>query len=184
MYGDHQVGCGSIGDCISRHNAIRDVIFSAAQCAVLVASKEMPSLISNSLARPADICLPNWSCGRPAALNVHVISPLQQQTHEEAATYPGHALQVGVISSHLSACCSAGIDFIPLVAETLSGLAEDTILIIRIIGQAIGQRDAYPEAPNCTRHLFLRVAISLWRGNAILWLHHHPTLPPSLDCLV
>ena len=79
------------------------------------------------------------------------------------------------------------IDFISLVAETLGGLAEDTIFIIRAIGQAIGLRAASSEAraPNCTRHLFLRVAISLWHRNVILWLHRHPTLPPNfLDTMV
>ena len=80
IYGDHQVGCGGNGDRISRHNAIRDVIFSAAQCAALAPSREMPNLVSNSLARPADIFLLNWSCGRPAAHDVHVISSLQRQT--------------------------------------------------------------------------------------------------------
>ena len=42
-------------------------------------------------------------------------------------------LQVGVqrrLASHLSACRSAGVDFIP-IAEALGGLAEDTIMIVR-----------------------------------------------------
>ena len=36
-FGDHQVGCAGIGDRIARHNAIRDVLFNAAQsaCAAL-----------------------------------------------------------------------------------------------------------------------------------------------------
>ena len=130
-------GCGGNGDHISRHNAIQDVIFSAAQCASLVPSKEMPNLFPNSLARPADIFLPNWSCGHPAALDVHVISFLQQQTFEEVASNAGHALQVGVklkLYFHLSACQSVGIDFIPLVADTLGGLAEHTMFIICSIG--------------------------------------------------
>ena len=33
---DHQVGCGGNSDCIFRHNAIRDAVFSAAQSAALV----------------------------------------------------------------------------------------------------------------------------------------------------
>ena len=55
-----------------------------------------PNLILNSLARPADIFLPNWSCGLPTSFGVHVISPLQQQTLGEAASTPGHSLRVGV----------------------------------------------------------------------------------------
>ena len=61
-FGDHQVGCGGNGDRITRHNAIRDVVFIAAQSAAL----EMPNLIPDSLSRPADVFLPTWSRGRPA----------------------------------------------------------------------------------------------------------------------
>ena len=82
--GDHQVGCGGNGDRISCHNAIRDVVFSAAQSAALAPSKETPGLVPCSQSRPTDI-LPNWSCGRFTALDVHVISPLQQQTIAEAS---------------------------------------------------------------------------------------------------
>ena len=54
-YGDHQVGCGGNGDQISHYNAIRDVIFSAAQSVALAPSKETLGLVPNSSSRPADI---------------------------------------------------------------------------------------------------------------------------------
>ena len=88
IFGDHQVRCSGNGDRISRHNAIRDVVFSAAQSAALAPSKETPGLLASSLSRPADILLPNWKGGRPAALDVHLISPLQQQTLNEASFTP------------------------------------------------------------------------------------------------
>ena len=181
IFGDHQVGCSGNGDRISRHNAIRDVVFSAAQSAALAPSKETPGLLASSLSRPADILLPNWKGGRPAALDVHVISPLQQQTLNEASFTPGHALQVGVnrkLASSLSACRSAGLHFIPLVAETLGGLADDTIQTVRSIGKAIADRVGTTDSSNSSKHLFGRLAIALWRGNACLWLHRLPTLPP------
>ena len=187
IFGDHQVGCGGNGDRISRHNAIRDVVFSAAQSAALAPSKETLGLVPSSLSRPADILLPNWSCGRPAALDVHVISPLQQQLLGEASFTPGHALQVGVgrkLATHLSACRSNGTDFIPLVAETLGGLAEDTIRTVRSIGHAIADRSGSLDPSTTSRHLYGRLAIALWRGNACLWLHRHPTLPPYVDGVV
>ena len=117
VYEDHQVGYGGSGDRISGHNAIWDMILSAAQCAAFAPSRKMPNLVSNSLPRPADIFLPSWSCDHPAALDVHVISPLQQQTLEEAATNPGHALQVDVkrkLSSHLQFAAVRGLISFPL----------------------------------------------------------------------
>ena len=125
------------------------------------------------------VFLPTWSRGRPAALDVHVISPLQQQTLGEAASTPGHALQVGVqrkLISHLSACRSAGVDFIPIVMETLGGLAEDSIATLRSLGKAIAQRVG-SDTSVTTKQLFHRSAIALWRGNATLWLHRQPILP-------
>ena len=184
MFGDHQVGCGGNGDRIARHNAVRDVLFSAAQSAALAPIKEAPSLVPSSSSRPADILLPAWSHGRPAALDVHIISPLQLQTLVEAATHPGHALDVGVhrkLSSHLSVCRSAGVDFIPVVAETLGGLAKDTISMIRSIGRALGQRSNPSDPATSTQQLFGRFALALWRGNACSWLHRVPLIPPSLD---
>ena len=177
--GDHQVGCGGNGDCISRHNAIRDVLFTAAQSASLAPSKETPGLVPSSLSRPADILLLNWCQG--------VISPLQQSTLAKAASTPGHALQVGTrrkLASNLSACRAVGAECIPLVAETLGGLSEDSIHTIRAIGHDIGLRLSSPNPSISSKHLFGRVAIALWRGNASLWLHRHPTLPPSLDGVV
>ena len=172
------------GDRISRHNAIRDVIFSAAQSAALAPSKESPGIVPSSLSRPADVLLPNWSSGRPAVLDVHVISPLQHQTIVEASHTPGHALQVGIrrkLTAHLSVCRSTGTDFIPLVAETLGGLGEDTIRTVAAIGRAIADRSGSPDPSSTSKNLFGRFAIALWRGNACLWLHRHPSLPPSLD---
>ena len=187
IMGDHQVGCGRNGDRFSRHNAIRDLLFTAAQSAALAPSKETPGLVPSSLSRPADILLPNWCQGRPAALDIHVISPLQQLTLAEVASTPGHALQVGTcrnLASNLSACRAVGAECIPLVAETLVGLSEDSIHTIRAIGRAIGLRSSSPNPSISSKHLFGRVAIALWRGNASLWLHRHPTLPPSLDGVV
>ena len=136
------MGCGGNGDRISRHNSIRDVVFSVAQSAALVPSKEIAGLVPGSLSRPADVFLPSWSCGRPAALDIHVISPLQQLTLSEASVTPGQALQVGVqrkLSSNLPACREAGVE---CMAETLGGLAEDTVLTFRSLGRAIADRAA------------------------------------------
>ena len=132
--GDHQIGCGGNGDRIARHNNLRDVLFNAAQSAALGPRKEALGLVPNSSARPADILLPNWSHGRQAALDVAVISPLQQLTVADAAVTPGHALEVCVsckLSANLPSCRAAGIECVPMVVEALGGWAPEAIGIIR-----------------------------------------------------
>ena len=110
-YGDHHVGCGGNGDRIHRHDSIRDAVFSAAQSAALAPLKEAPSLIPGSSTRPADVYLPNWKRGQPAALDVTVISTMQQQTLLGASITPGHALQVGEerkMAAHAAICQELG----------------------------------------------------------------------------
>ena len=95
----------------------------------------------DSATRPADFLLPNWCNGRPAALDIHVISPLQPLTLSEAAYTQGHALQVGMqwkLNANLSNCRYAGVEFIPMVVETLGSLASDFISTVSAIGRSVG----------------------------------------------
>lgn len=184
QFGDHQVGCRGNAD---RHNAICDALFVTAQSAALTTSREAHGVVADSLLRPADVLLPNWHCDRPAALDVQ-ISPLQDLTLRKAACIPGHALQVGVqrkLTSHLANCRASGVEFIPIVAETLGDLAEDTV---NTIWRAIVQRiSSHISSTSSTSHLFHHLAISLWWGNACLWIHRHPPLPsppPSVDGVI
>ena len=94
QFGDHQVWCGGNGDRIHRHDSVRDALFSA-QTAALAPRKEVPLLIPGTRSRPADIFLPIWQRGQPAALDVTVILTLQQFTVEGAAVTQGYALAVG-----------------------------------------------------------------------------------------
>ena len=167
IYGDHQVACGGNGDRIARHNSLRDVIFFAAQAAALGPRREAPSLVPNSSSRPADILLPSWSQGRSAALDVSVISPLQKLTLSGAATFPGHALNVGAnrkLAAGLPACRAAGVEFIPLMVETLGGWSSEAILNIKI-GQSLGQRTSPTFPAETVKHLFGHLAMAIWRGN-------------------
>ena len=103
----------------------------------------------DSLSRPADVFLSTWSQGHPAALDVHMISPLQQQTLGEAAFTPGYALQVGVERKLASWQVGIGrwhpspnlhVSRSGVHPTMLGGLAEDLISILHSLGTAIAQR--------------------------------------------
>ena len=187
QFGEHQVGCGGNADRIMRHNAIRDALFEVAQSAAFAPTREAAGVVADSHSRPADILLPTWRCGRPPALDIHVISPLQDLTLCAAASTPGHSLHVGMqgkLAAHLSDCRAAGMDFLPTVVESLGGLSKDTISTVRAIGNAFSKRASPGDPSTSTGQLFHRLAISLWRGNACLWLHRHPTLPPPVNRII
>ena len=182
-FGDHHVGCGGNGDRIHRHNSVRDAVFSAAQSAALAPRKGVPSLIPGTQSRPADIFLPSWKRGQPAALDVTVISTLQQLTLQGAAEFQGYALSVGEerkMAAHASSCRAVGVSFVPLVVESLGGWSKGAADTLSSIGRLLGQRLGSPPAET-TRHLFQRCSISLWRGNATLWLRRLPVHPPTID---
>ena len=108
-FGDQQVGCGGNGDRVVRHDALRNVIFTAlaVQSAALGPRKKAPALIAGTQSRPADVFLPTWSRGQPTTLDVTVTSPIQALTIQEASTTAGHALEVATsrkLATHLSPC--------------------------------------------------------------------------------
>ena len=163
-------------DRIFRHNSLRDGVFSAAQTATLAPRKEVPSLASSQaprIALPMSSYIPCWKGGRPAALDITVISTMQQLTIRSAAEIQGHALLVAEerkFAAHGAECQAACISFIPLAIETLGGLSDTTADTISNIGRLIGQRFGIsPRESSC--QLFQRLAISLWRGNASAWIH-------------
>ena len=81
-----------------------------------------------------------------------------------------HLVMTAVVS------LSVGVEFIPLVVESLGGWSEEAVHNICRIGRLLGQRTGAPPAES-TRHLFQRLAISLWRSNASMWAQRLPTHP-------
>ena len=119
--------------------------------------------------------LPNWRRGQPAALDIH--ATMQQQTLVGASTTPGYALQVG---EERKMAAHAGVSFIPLVVESLGGWSYEAIQTIKSIGRLQGQRLGLPP-PDTTRHLFQRLTIALWKGNASLWVRRQPVRSAIID---
>ena len=70
--GDHGMVCGTGGEGIARHRALRDALHDTAAAAGLAPRKEMRALLPGNNRRPADIYIPGWSRGRDAALDVCV----------------------------------------------------------------------------------------------------------------
>ena len=87
------------------------------------------------------------------------------------------------MAAHAEECRAVGISFVPMVVETLGGWSEDAVHTIRTIGRLQGQRLGIPPAES-NRHLFQRLAISLWKGNASLWLRRLPSSSAVVDGII
>ena len=71
--------------------------------------------------RPADVLVPNWDLGKPAAFDLTVASPLNQSILNEACVTAGSSARVSEQRKHASndvKCSELGWSCIPLAVET------------------------------------------------------------------
>ena len=106
----------------------------------------MASLVPGSASRPADVFLPTWERGQPAALDVTVVSTLQNRTVAGAASVSGYALSVArerKVAAHSEACQSAGVSFVPMVVETLGGWDEEAVWSVQSLSSVARRVNAW-----------------------------------------
>jgi len=78
LLGHHQVTCSRGGAITSRHNRVRDAFARLAAAAGMSPKVEQGSF-AHDRTRPADILVPAWSHGKPAAFDVTIVSPHTQE---------------------------------------------------------------------------------------------------------
>jgi len=146
-YGDHALVCCGGGDRTRRHNLLRNIAFHAAEAASLRPEMERPGLLPQrplmgpscedgapvevgdgtaGSRRPADVYIPRWRYGPPAAWDFAVTSGLRLDLQIDAATSPGSVttryedFKCGYRDTR-SECSAQGVSFIPMVVEAVGG---------------------------------------------------------------
>ena len=173
--------CHHWGERITRHNAIRDHVYSMAASAVLNPVKEGRFILLGDDRRPADIYLPSWAEGRDAALDVTVINLLQSATVAEAAETPGHSLTVAFERKMRGAaddCARQGVAFIPLAFESLGGWHKTAELQVRRLAQALARQTGKDESECCSQAIS-RLSLLLMKGNASILINRIPAAPDA-----
>ena len=130
--GHHATVCNTNGERISRHNAIRDVIYGMASQAALSPQLEKQYILPGTQMKPADLYTPTWSAGKPLAIDISVVSPTQShlllynhtQTEKLCAAQWREEQKN---TKYLEALHSQNILFIPMAVETFGmGVGEQT----------------------------------------------------------
>ena len=146
VYGDHALVCPCRGDRVKRHNALRNQAFFTALAAGFPGAElERPGLLQPrsrgegppeteedasgldaGSRRPADVYIPRWRNGAPAALDFAVASGLRGDLLAASAAAPGAAAeryegQKRLFLDAARSCGAAGITFIPMVMEAHGG---------------------------------------------------------------
>ena len=148
QFGHHSRRCCAGGDRVVRHNALRNVVFNFCCTAGLRPVLEKPGLLLparpseiSSQRRPADIYLPCWTGGLPAALDFAVTAPQRQEIVSEAAHTPLAAAKAYSQSKRdhqgtQDACDAQGIRFQPMVCETSGAWSTEALEVLQLIAKA------------------------------------------------
>ena len=126
----------------------------------------------------------NWVGGKDAALDVTVVTPLQDNTMPGAAHTAGHSLTYAYerkINGAEEECRRQGIAFLPMVVESFGGWHPDAKREVKKLGAALARHTGQDEG-EATSHLWSRMSILLQRGNAAILGNRIPNQPgPHID---
>jgi len=145
--GRHAATCPSWGDKTRRHNAARNRAGVFATAAGLNPTLEQPGLLQPSPGqpnagqrRPADVFLPSWNDGTPAALDFGITSPHRLDAPRDANAAAGAAATA--YEAHKRAyldtaadCMAQGISFIPMIGEPTGGWGPSAICTFKAIAK-------------------------------------------------
>ena len=151
--GGHARTCMAAGDVVACHNGVRNLVGRVATSAGLAPSLEHPGLLpprpddpaGSNLRRPADIYLPTWVHGAPAALDFAIVSPLRQDIMPQAAENAGAAARAYETfkRTHLNTeteCGQQGVTFVPMVAESSGGWGPEGLQTLRQLAKGTAWR--------------------------------------------
>ena len=191
VFGDHALVCSCKGDRTKRHNALRNCSFFAAQAAGFSGAElERPGLLQPrpegegppggeqggedldaSSRRPADVYLPRWRNGVPAAWDFAVTSGMRADLLTASAASASAATDryEEVKRQHLGtarSCADVGVTFIPMVVEAHGGgWGREARRAFAIVAKRVADATGEQAAIVADRHA-QRLSISLHRENA------------------
>ena len=118
--------------------------------------------------RPADVLVPNWDLGKPAAFELTVASPLNQSILNEACVTAGSSARVSEQRKHASndaKCSELGWSCIPLAVETYGCWGVEARLHLSCLASCLAARLNCSKS-HATSTLYGRLNLVLVRANA------------------
>eukprot|EP00731_Ephydatia_muelleri_P016025 Em0009g449a len=104
--------------------------------------------------RPADILASNWLCGKPAAFDLTVVSPLNPTFISEAGRTAGSAAVAAELRKHSAndaKCSELGWTCIPLVAESYGAWGSEAVQAFSRLASYLAPGTNSPKSKEC-RH--------------------------------
>ncbi|KAL5490809.1 hypothetical protein EMCRGX_G015994 [Ephydatia muelleri] len=118
--------------------------------------------------RPADILASNWLCGKPAAFDLTVVSPLNPTFISEAGRTAGSAAVAAELRKHSAndaKCSELRWTCIPLVAESYGAWGSEAVQAFSRLASYLATRTNSPKS-KVVCSLYGRLNLTLVRANA------------------
>ena len=168
--GHHALTCKHRGDVVSRHNRLRDVLLESCRLACLGPQVEVGSGLEHEghRTRPADILIPHWDLGKPAALDLTVTSTLNSSTLMEAGVTSGSAALAAEVRKHNAndaKCSELGWSCIPIAVETYGCWGAEAMQTLSCLASRLATRGNCSKS-HATCLLYGRFSLTLMRANA------------------
>ena len=177
--GRHAVACCAGGDRTTRHHAARNEVGHFASEAGQHPELEKAGLLppgpdnpGSNLRRPADVYLPSWKNGAPAAFDLAVMSPQRQDILSRASLHCAAAAEAceSYKREYLGTaadCQSQGLSFIPMVAEPSGGWGPSGACTLKALSKAAAVRSTSGAEPSAVlaEHL-QRLCAAIRRASA------------------
>ncbi|KAL5460203.1 hypothetical protein EMCRGX_G033631 [Ephydatia muelleri] len=149
-FGHHSLTCKHGVDVVSRHNKLKDVFYDFCKRACLGPRLELGcGAGSDSQSRPADVLVPNWDLGKPAAFDLSVTSTLQSSALLEASVTAGSAALFAENRKHNNSdkkCDELGWACIPLVVETYGCWGAEAVAALSELAGHLSVRNNEPKS--------------------------------------
>ena len=166
-YGHHALCCKLGGDVVSRHNRLRDIFNDFCHSACVAPQLEMGGW-SRDCTRPADVLVPNWVLGKPAAFDLSDTSTLNAQIFQEACVTAGSAALAAQIHKHRvndERYRELGWACIPLVVETYGCWGTEAIQALSRLATHLSIRQGRPKSL-VSNEILGRLSLALVRANS------------------
>ena len=181
----HPALCPAGGDRTRRHHAARNLVGQLAAEAGLRPELEKPGLLPPSPEepdasgrRPADIYLPVWRHGAPAALDLAISSPQRREALQLASSGVGKAAADYEVTKrqHLhteDSCKAQGLLFVPMVAEPSGGWGPSGFHVLQQLAKTAESRRGLPKGSLLSLWL-QKLSVSIRRAGARAVLRREP----------
>ena len=183
--GRHAQVCAGCGDRVRKHGGARNRFGAFVDAACLHPELEKPGLLQPSpeqpdaaRRRPADVYVPSWKQGAPAAFDLAVTSQASLRPGAAAEAYEHFKRR---FLDTAAGCQRQGISFIPIVGEPSGGWGPSALCVFKALARSIANTTGRDVAEVLKEHR-QALGVFLRQANARAIFRRDPgSVPPVGD---